>query len=169
MRDITVTHALCACPMHRGPRWLLALYFSRHPRHKNGLQSYCKTCHKRLMLAENLSPRIKATRKQYSREYTASRRRERGVPVRKMKNPTPNYGEGRITARGSNWVDAAALREAVAYSKVPLEVIERRSGLSNTTFYDALKPWRSLINVEHADAILLAIGASFSDVFDRID
>lgn len=105
-----VARALCGSPYHKGSRWLLAMEFYRHPKHKTGLQSYCKTCTRISMRAHNLSKSALEKRYEYSREYKASKRREAGVPVREVRNPTPGYGVGRVL-RSSIRVDPKSFFE----------------------------------------------------------
>lgn len=82
----------CGSPYHKGPRWLLCVYFYRR---RDGLQSYCMTCTKIRMRPLNMTPEARAHHYERSRQYKAARRREAGIPVRKLKNPTLRYGAGR--------------------------------------------------------------------------
>lgn len=78
---------LCASPYHKGPRWMLSVFFYRHKRNKSGLQSHCATCVKIHMRPENQSEYVKEWRRNYNREYKERRRRAKGVQARQFLTP----------------------------------------------------------------------------------
>lgn len=56
-----------------------------------------------------MTPERRALHYEQSRQYKAARRRQAGVPVRKLKNPTPNYGAGRAE-RGHRVISGSGVK-----------------------------------------------------------
>lgn len=76
--------SFCSSPYHKGPRWLLSVYFYRR---RDGLQNRCITCTKIAGRRANLSENTKRAQSEYSRQYKEKRRRAEGVPSRNLTNP----------------------------------------------------------------------------------
>jgi hypothetical protein len=105
------TRKLCVSPYHKGSRWLLACYFYRSKRASTGLQSYCQTCCKIALRAENTSDGLKLKRNEYHRKYREKQRRENNVPVRAGTLKNPRFDTQKLYTYLKQWLSEEKVNE----------------------------------------------------------